>query len=124
MSKFKGTIPDLFFYDNACNFRKYVLRRTNKSERAKRYEDTKIIVDKLHIRGHKGDYCRENCHLDLYPACKPLNSVICEQRNFWLGRYKHALKHMTYFKFHFFLYIICDAYNEINKRGSGNELWC
>ena len=84
--------------------------------------DIEFIVDKLHIKGHKGDYCYSNCHPDLFPAVKNLNSVVCEQKNYWLGGYKHAMKHMTYYKYNFFLFIICDEYNKMNIANNINKL--
>ena len=40
--------------------------------------------------------------------------MVCEQKNFWLGKYKYSLKHMGIYRFNFFVFLICDAYNQLN----------
>ncbi len=50
-------------------------------------------MGKLHIK--VASFPRE-CHPDEYPDLKLVNTVICEQVNFWLGKFKHILKHMNH----------------------------
>ena len=61
------------------------------SERAQMFNKINYVVDKLHIKGHIGKNCKKFCHPDNFPELKGLNSVVCEQKNFWLGRYKHSI---------------------------------
>lgn len=116
---FKGTnFPKYFVYDNACNMMKFCQTRTQTSDRANILGKIKYVVDKLHIKGHVGEFCHSHCHPDLFPELKELNTVVCEQKNFWLGRYKYSLKHMNSYRYNFFLYIICDEYNNLNITNS------
>ena len=55
-------------------------------------------MDKLHIKDHVGAECKETCHPKLFPMLKDTNTVICEQINFWLGKFKHILKHMSFYR--------------------------
>ena len=90
---------------------------SNSTERLLKLKDTKYVVDKLHIQGHTERWCLENCHPKLFPELEPINTVVCEQLNFWLGRYKHIVKHMNIYRFNFFLYIILNEYNKIKING-------
>jgi hypothetical protein len=40
-----------------------------------------------------------------------INTVVCEEVNYWFGLFKHAMKHMNSFRFSFFMFIILDIYN-------------
>ena len=73
-------------------------------------------MGKLHIKGHVASFPRE-CHPDEYPDLKLVNTVICEQVNFWLGKFKHILKHMNFFRYNFFLFIILDMYKNLKING-------
>jgi hypothetical protein len=68
-------------------------------------KDVGYVVDKLHIKGHIGKNCKKFCHPDNFPPLKLLNTVVCEQKNFWLGKYKYSLKHMGTNRFNFFVFI-------------------
>ena len=37
--------------------------------------------------------------------------IVCEELNYWIGLYKHAMKHMNSDRNNFFIYIILDIYN-------------
>ena len=92
----------------------FCIKRARASDRCLCLEDVDYIVDKLHIKGHIGKNCKKFCHPDNFPWVKSLNSVVCEQKNFWLGKYKYSLKHMGIYRFNFFVFLICDAYNQLN----------
>ena len=57
------------------------------------------------------------CHPDKFPELKTINTIVCEQINFWLSKYKYITKHMLRQRFIFFLFIIFDFYNEIKCQG-------
>ena len=82
----------------------------------------KFAVDKLHIQGHKENWCLKNCHPKLFPELNDVNTVICEQINYWLGSYKYMMKHMNVNRFNFFLYIILNEYNKLKINGKFNVL--
>jgi len=92
----------------------FCIKRARASDRCLCLEDVDYIVDKLHIKGHIGKNCKKCCHTDNFPWVKSLNSVVCEQKNFWLGKYEYSLKHMGIYRFNFFVFLICDAYNQLN----------
>ena len=91
----------------------FCIQRSNKSKRAEIFTKLHYVVDKLHIKGHIGKNCRKYCHPENYPSLKSFNSVVCEQKNFWLDKYKYVMKHMGQYRFHFFLFILCNSYNQL-----------
>ena len=110
----KGPISNFLIYDAACKLMPFCVKRSTKSERATCLKDIDYVVDKLHIKGHIGKNFKKFCHPDNFPQLKPLNTVVGEQKNFWLGKYKYSLKHMGMTRFNFFVFIICDSYNQLN----------
>lgn len=113
----KAKVPSFLVYDNACQLMLHIKKQfKNRTHRTKRLEEaTKVnyIVDRLHIVGHSQAWCKDVCHPDLFPELKGVNTIICEQINFWLGRFKFIMKHMNQCRFNFFLYIILNQYNKL-----------
>ena len=118
-----GSIPQYLVYDDACRLRRFIENRlsdeTRETSRLDNITPNKIIyvVDKLHIQGHTETWCHENCHPRLFPELERINTVVCEQINFWLGGYKHIMKHMNEIRYNFYLYIIFNEYNNIKING-------
>jgi hypothetical protein len=73
----------------------------------------------MHIKGHVED-CRKNYHPDLYEYLKGVNSSINEIRNAWLKGYESMSMHMNHMRYHFFYFIIFDAYNTVISEGKLN----
>lgn len=88
-------------YDDACHLQRFIRDRTkdDSTQRLKNLKNIKFVVDKLHIQGHTEPWCLNNCHPRLFPDLEPINTVICEQINFWLGKYKYILKHSNYLRY-------------------------
>jgi len=105
--------PEIFLYDDACHLRKYIEKRdfTNKSKRASVLQNKQHFIDKFHIHNHVDPWCLKNCNPQNIEELNAINTVVCEQINYWLGGFKHTLKHMNYERFHFFLFIILNNYN-------------
>ena len=99
------------------------MKRSSNSERAKVFLTRKYIVDRLHIQGHIDEECLNSCNPKLFPELKDVNTVVCEQVNYWLRHFKHIVKHMNFYRFNFFLYIILDLYNQakIDKKIKNTE---
>jgi hypothetical protein len=111
---FKGVIPKYIIYDDACHLQPFCEARINQNiKKSLHFDNKKYVVDKLHMKGHTGVGCRQNNDPPLFPELDDCNTVVCEQVNFWLGKFKHILKHMSFFRFNFFLYIILDVYNQV-----------
>ena len=53
-----------------------------------------------------------------------INSMACEEFNYWLSGFKHNVKHMNYIRLNFFYSIIFDIQNKyqlrLNKENSNN----
>ena len=98
-------------YDNACNFKAFINGRKDSTPTAGILKELIYVVDKLHIQGHIGQKCLETFP-KLFSEIDLLNTVVCEQCNFWLGKYKYMLKHMNQFRF-LFLCIMCNFYNNV-----------
>ena len=106
--------PEYLIYDNGCTLIRYLINKNafEKTETGRKAKNVKVVVDRLHIQNHTENWCRDNCHPNLFPDLKDKNTMVCEQANSWLSRYKGILKYMNYTRYMFFLYIICNAYNE------------
>jgi hypothetical protein len=110
--------PNYIVYDDACHLAKYVLFSDlfiRESERAEMIFNRRIVCDRFHFLKHndkRNSFCKENCDPDLYPELESVNTSVCEETNGWFGKYKHALKHMSFERYHFFLYNISDEYNK------------
>ena len=68
-----------------------------------------MVDTRLHMKGHTGDECKKNNDPALFPELEDTNTVVCEQVNFWLGKFKHILKHINFYRFNsltFFTLII------------------
>ncbi len=74
-------------------------------------------MDKLHIQGHKEDIFLKKYHPNKFPELKEVNTVVCEQINFRLGRFKYVLRHMNAERFYFYLYIIMNEMNRVHSEG-------
>ena len=85
----------------------------DKASRAFVFSQIQYIVDKLHYKGHTGDYCALHCNPNNEKYLDTINTQVCEQINAWIGRYKYMMKHMNFFRFNFFLFILLDEYNNL-----------
>ena len=91
------------------------------SERLRKLKNINYVVDRLHIAGHKQAWCKEECHPDCFkPNLDNINTVIVEQVNAWLGKYKFMTKHMNLYRFNFFIYILLNEYNTMKLVGKSN----
>ena len=112
-------LPQFFIYDDACHLKQYINNKTNNNtKKFKKFtERTNIlcekthVIDKMHILNHKAEWCLKNCNPYLIDDLNEINTVSCEQTNFWAGKFKHCTKHLNYARFSFFLYIIFEEYN-------------
>ena len=69
------------------------------------------------MKGHTGKKCKLTNNPKLFPELDNINTQICQQINFWLGKFKYILKHKSVYPFNFFLFIIFDMYNQIKLEG-------
>ena len=69
------------------------------------------VIDKFHFYNHHETYCKDNCDPN-DKETKGVNTVISEQINFWISRYKHIVKHMNCDRFYWFIYI---TFNHLTK---------
>jgi hypothetical protein len=97
-------LPKYFLYDDACHLLKYMINNklNEKTKRGKLLARHKHFVDKLHIQNHTNLWCLKYCHPSDERDLDNVNTVVCEQLNFWLSRFKHMTKHMSYNRFFFF----------------------
>ena len=109
------------YYDDACRLRRFIENRRDMQisgqNRLENISNIDFVVDKLHIQGHTEKWCHENFHPKLFPELDRVNTVVCEQINFWLRPYKHIMKYMNEIRFNFYLYFILNEYNKIKLYG-------
>jgi len=70
----------------------------------------------MHVKGHVKS-CQEKYSPSLIKDLDAAQTIICEQRNFWIGGYKHNVKHMNQARFIMYLYVIFTYYNEVIAEG-------
>lgn len=116
-------LPKFFIYDDACHLSKYLINNKvkEKSTRGQLLSDKRHYVDKLHIKNHTDEWCLNNCDPNKVEELKNLNTVVCEQINFWLSRFKYIVKHMNFARYQFFLFIILDMHNKEKIRKQKHE---
>ena len=107
--------PDIIVYDDACHLEKYV-QASNKfkrdSQRAQLLLQRTIVCDRFHFLLHKDKWCKENCDPDKIKELIGINTSVCEETNLWFGNFKHAVKHMNFERYNFFLFNLADEYNK------------
>ena len=108
---FLNYIPNFIIYDDACHLHPFMEKHNKlKDERLKKFETLKFTIDRLHIHNHTRPICKEYSS-EKHTELVDINSVVCEETNYWFGGYKHIMKHMNYVRFNFYLYIIFNCYN-------------
>ena len=67
-----------------------------------------FVVEKWHFKNHVGKFCRENCNPFAYEELKEFNTVVCEQRFKWIGKFKGISQmNMNAPVFNFFILLLC-----------------
>jgi hypothetical protein len=104
-------IPKYIIYDNACHLEPFVKKHQNlNSAQLLKLNDTIFVIDRLHFFNHVGKNCK-NYKAENHDELKNVNTVICEETNYWFSGYKHIMKYMNSERYLFYLYIICESYN-------------
>ena len=103
----EGSFPKYIGYDNSCQLHKFCGKRLIDSERSKFLDEMTYVIDRLHVKGHIKQ-CRDVYSPNLIRDLDDTQTMICEQRNFWISGFKHNVKHMNQYRFIFFcsLYLI------------------
>lgn len=62
-------------YDDGCHLKKFAQNpsRRDVTETAERLSDVSIVVDKMHMKGHKDRWCKENCDVRNIEDLKEVN---------------------------------------------------
>ena len=104
--------PKYFIYDNACHLQPFInSHNTLTNNRLEILKEKHFCIDRLHYYNHTREICK-TFHCDNYQELKSVNSMSCEETNFWLSGFKYISKHMNGKKFVFYLFIICDFFNQ------------
>lgn len=110
--------PSILIYDNACKVSKYSENHSAKNtERSIHLDKMEHVIDKFHFKNHTEPDCKKYCNPHSLSVLNNLNTSVCEQTNFWFGRYKHMLKSMKLVRFHFFIFTILNEYNTAKFNG-------
>jgi hypothetical protein len=110
---YSTVFPKYIIYDNACHLSVYIKNHNigDKSKRGDILMKSKFVIDRFHIKNHVRDDCHQVYNADLHKELFSVNSDVCEEVNYWFGIYKHAMKHMNFIRFNYFMYIILNLYN-------------
>jgi len=77
-----------------------------------------LVNGNISVKYYSKDF--PSVHPRLYLEIYICNSMICDQRNYWIRGFKHSVKHMNQYRFNFFFYKSFDYYNEIKSKGIVN----
>lgn len=113
--------PLYLTYDDGCHLKKFIdhseliVKKTNRIIELKKKI---IVIDRFHYKGHKkeNEYCRRICNPANYSELTGINTSVVEQINFWFSGFKFITKHMNQERFKFFIFLICDEFNEANLK--------
>ena len=129
VSWLKELYPELvvLVHDDACHLHKFAEARASSSDRARDIAPPwlRYICDGFHIAGHTGPWCLVTTHPKAPGNVELLVGVrtsVCEFTFTWLGRYKHATKHMSQFGFVWFMMEVVDAHNQFVAAGHTDNL--
>ena len=80
-------LPIYFIYDDACHLRKYISNYDfkDKSIRSKVLFEKHHYIDKFHMHNHVDKWCKANCDPNEIDDLNNVNTVVCEEVNYWLG---------------------------------------
>ena len=115
-----GEKPKGMVYDDGCRFDMFK-NNMEVTDRANYLNEMDYIVDRLHIKGHIKE-CQDKYHPNLFPYLNNKNTQVCEQANYWLGKFKYMCKHMGNLRYNFFLIIMCDMWNYVKQDGRINVI--
>ena len=85
--------PKYIIYDNACHLEAYIKNNkiNEKSKRGEILSNSKFLIDRWHIINHVREDCHRNYNMGLHQELININSVVCEEINYWFGLFKHAM---------------------------------
>jgi hypothetical protein len=102
-------VAKFIIYDNACHLKPFLDSHHNLTdERLKIYETKIFAIDRIHIYNHSRKECKK-FECNNFKELQNINSVVCEETNYWFSGFKYCIKHMSQERLLFFLYIIFDT---------------
>jgi hypothetical protein len=128
-------VPSFLIYDDGCHLKAFIEKKNYFSGTSQHHVllETTFAVDRFHFKGiaiydlisrkminaifcltghsKSHEFCRKKCDPNIFPALYQTNTVVSEQINYWLSKYKYNLKHMNFERFHWYLYIVFSIFN-------------
>ncbi len=95
-------------YDNGCHLDSHI--KNIDYDYPKAVRDLNCCIDRFHLKNHMKECQKYSC--DNNSTTKQINSQVCEQLFYTIGKFKHITKHMNKYHFNFFLLQI---FNSLNK---------
>ena len=123
-------------YDDGCHLRNFARNpcRKDTTSTSQQLACLEIVVDKMHIAGHKDPWCLQNCDSRKIPELQKVNywvyahrysnsynsyhlsiqvdTEVCEQTFYWLSRYSRMTRSMNRSHFTFFVLYVSDLHNQ------------
>jgi hypothetical protein len=100
-------------YDNGCKLDSHVNNMDYNYPDSVR--NIKFFIDRLHLKNHIQECQKYSCDKD--KVMRFINSQVCEQLFYSIGKFKHMTKHMSKNHFNFFYLMV---FEEMNKK----KLYC
>ncbi len=124
--QFTDNQPEFIIYDDACHLKRFAdntIKKAKKpSNRLLNFASKKFVIDKLHFHGHTEAWCRTHCNPNNHQILNDVNTMVCEQINFLLGRFKHQMKHMNDGRFFVTAYTITNTLNNLKLNSRFNPM--
>lgn len=95
-------------YDNMCNLVRSLEKIKHQDPKLVELAEKVIkVVDKLHFKGHVGEFCRKHVNPHMWKELSDTNMSIAEQSFKVNGRLKRSFRYMNKETFNFMLQDVC-----------------
>ena len=105
-------------YDDGCHWWSFVTnpKRSQVSKAAQILAQQDVIIDNMHLRGHKDPSCKELFNPKNHPIAKFLNTQVAEQTFSWFHLFKHIGRNMNQERYWIFVFGMFHERNKVTIR--------
>jgi hypothetical protein len=94
-------------YDNTCHLDKHVNNKSYNYD--SQTKEIQFFIERFHIKNHNSNCAKYSCDKNI--IVKKINSSVCEQKFYTLGKFKFISKHMSKLHFNFFYLMVFESSN-------------
>ena len=102
-------------YDDGCHWSAFVKNpiRANSTKASLILSKQDVVIDRLHIKGHKDPRCQKLFDSKKNKVTKNVNTQVAEQTFSWFSLYKHIGRYMNFEKYWIFVIGLLHERNKI-----------